>query len=136
MTSTWKNVYIVKLDGRVNKFNNTYHKIIKMKPIDVKPSMYINFNKGNNKEDPKFKVGDNVRISKFKNVFAKCYIWNWHEDSFVIKFKRMCRGDMLLVILIKKKLLEQFAKNNTKNKSKRNLELKKIKRKGNKLYIK
>ena len=131
MTSTWKNVYVVKLDGRVNKFNNTYHKIIKMKPIDVKPSIYINFNKGSNKEDPKFKVGDNVRISKFKNVFAKGYIWNWHEDFFVIKFKRMCRGDMLLVILIKKKLLQQFAKNNSKKQIKKEFRVKKIKRKGN-----
>ena len=72
MTSISKNVYIDKLDDIVNKFNNTY-KTIKMKPVDINPSMYIDFNKGNNMEDPKFKVGDNIRISKYKNLFARGY---------------------------------------------------------------
>ena len=58
-------MYINKLDDIVNKCNNTYHRTIKMKPVDVKPSMYIDFNKENNKEGPKFKVGDHVRISKY-----------------------------------------------------------------------
>ena len=56
-----KNVYIVKLYDIVNKYNNTYHSTIKMKPVDVKSSTYINFNKENNKEDAKFKVDDDVR---------------------------------------------------------------------------
>ena len=56
-----------------------------MKPVDVKSSTYIDFNKQNNKEDPKFEVGDHVRISKYKNIFAKFYTPNWPEDVFVIK---------------------------------------------------
>ena len=65
MTSVSKNVYINRLDGRVNKYNSTYQKTIKMKPVDVKLTMYIDFNKNNNKEVTKFKVRDDVRISKY-----------------------------------------------------------------------
>ena len=83
MTSISKNVYIGKLDDIVNKYNSNYHKAIKMKPVDVKSSIYFGFNKENNKEDPKFKVGDNVRISKYKNIIAKVYIPNWSEEVFV-----------------------------------------------------
>ena len=71
MTSVSKNVYIYKLDDMVNKYDNTYHRTIKMKPVDVNPRIYIDFNEENNKERPKFKVGDHVRISKCKSVFAK-----------------------------------------------------------------
>ena len=85
MTSTSKNVYFDKLDEVVNKYNNIYHRTIKMKPIDVKSSMYINSSKEINDEDPKFKIGDIVRISKNKNIFAKGYVPNWSEDIFVIK---------------------------------------------------
>ena len=63
MTSVSINVYIDKLDEIVNKYNNTYYRPIKMKPIDANPSLYIDFNKENNKEGPIFKVGDHVRIS-------------------------------------------------------------------------
>ena len=72
MTSVSKHVYIDKLDDIVNKYNNTYYRTIKTEPADVKPSMYIEFNKENNKEGPEFKVGDNVRISKYKIIFVKC----------------------------------------------------------------
>ena len=68
-----KNVYIDKLDDIVNKCNNTYHGTIKRKLFDVKPSIYIDFDKQNNKEGPKFKVANHVRISKYKNIFAKSY---------------------------------------------------------------
>ena len=71
MTSVSKNVYIDKLDDIVNKYINTYHSTIEMKPIDVKSSTYIDFDKKNNKKRPKLKVGDNVRISKYKNIFGK-----------------------------------------------------------------
>ena len=64
MTSLSKNMYINKLDDTVNKYYNTCHSTIKMKPVDVKSSIYIEFNKEINKEGPKFKVGDNARISK------------------------------------------------------------------------
>ena len=85
MTSMSKRVYIDKLDDIVNKHNNTYHRVNKRKPVNVKSSTNIDFNKENNKESPKFKIGDNVRISKYKNIFAKGYILNWTEEVFVIK---------------------------------------------------
>ena len=59
-------MYINKLDYRVNKYKNTYHSTIKMKLFDVKSNTYIDFNKENNKEDIKFEVGDNAKISKHK----------------------------------------------------------------------
>ena len=85
MTSISKNVYIDKLDDIVNKYNNTYHSTIKMKPVDVKSSTYIDSSKEINDKDPKFKIGDIVRISKYKNIFAKGYVPNWSEEVFVIK---------------------------------------------------
>ena len=86
MTSILKNLYIDKLDNIVNEYNNTYHATIKMKPIDVKGNTYINIDKElNDNKDNKFKVGDHVRISKYKNIFAKGYTPNWSEEIFVIK---------------------------------------------------
>ena len=76
MTSISKNDYIDKLDDIVNEYNNTYQTTIKMKPIDVKDNTYINTNKETNDKHPKFKVGDRVRISKYKNIFAKGYTPN------------------------------------------------------------
>ena len=70
MTSISKNVYIDKLDDIVDEYNNTYHTTIKMKPIDFKDNTYINTSKEINNKDPKFKVGDRVKISKYKNIFA------------------------------------------------------------------
>ena len=85
MTSRSKNVYIDKLDDIIHKYNNKNHRTIKMKPIDVKDNTYIDFSKEVNDNDPKFKVGDHVRISKYKNIFAKFYTPNWSEEVFVIK---------------------------------------------------
>ena len=79
-----KNVYINKLDDIVNEYNNTYHRTIKMKPVDVEDDTYIDFKKEVNDKDPKFKVGDHVRISKYKNIFAKGYTPNWSGEGFVI----------------------------------------------------
>ena len=56
-----------------------------MKPVDVNSNTYIDFNKENDKEGPKFKVGHHVRISKYKNIFAKGYVLNWSEKAFVIR---------------------------------------------------
>ena len=85
MTSKSKNMYIDKLDDIVNKYNNINHRTIQMKPTDVKDNAYIDFGKEVNDNDPKFKVGDHVRISQYKNVFAKGYTPNWFEEIFVIK---------------------------------------------------
>ena len=86
MTSISKTVCIDKLNDMVNEYNNnTYHRTIKMKPVDVKDNTYTNFKKEVNDKDPKFKVGDHVRISQYKNIFAKGYTPNWSEEVFVIK---------------------------------------------------
>ena len=68
MTSISKNTYIGKLDDIVNEYNNTYHRTIKVKPVDVKDNTYIDSSKEVNDKDPKFKFGDHVRISKYKNI--------------------------------------------------------------------
>ena len=67
-----------------------YHRTIKTRPVDVRSNTYINSSKKMTKtkvndKGPKFKVGDNDRISKYKNIFAKCYVPNWSEEVFVIK---------------------------------------------------
>ena len=82
-------MYIDKLDDIVNNYNNKYHITIKMKPVDVKSSTYLDSDKENNeednKEDPKFEVADHVGISKYKNIFAKSYTPNTSEEVFVVK---------------------------------------------------
>ena len=77
-----KNVYIDKLDDIVNKYNNTYHRTTKMKPVDVKDNPYIDLEKEVNDKDPKFKIVDHIRISKYKNIFAKVYMPNWSKEVF------------------------------------------------------
>ena len=85
MTSVSKNVYFYKLVGIVNNYNNTYHSTIKMKPTNVKSSTCIDFNKENNRENPKSELGDHVIISKYKKFFAKGNTSNYPEKLFVIK---------------------------------------------------
>ena len=79
-----KNLYTDKLDNIANKYNNAYHRIIKMKPIDVIPSTYFVSSKEINYQDPEFKIGD-VKISTYKNVFEKGYLPNRSKEVFVIK---------------------------------------------------
>ena len=73
MTVVSKNVYFDVLDDIVDNYNNTFHRTIKMKPLYVKPGSYAEYNVDSNEKDPKFQVGDHVRISKYKNIFAKGY---------------------------------------------------------------
>ena len=87
MAAISKNVYFDVLNDIVDEYNNTYHKTIKMEPIDVKSGSFSKYNEESNEKDPKFKVGDHVRISKYKNIFAKGYAPNWSEEIFVVKKK-------------------------------------------------
>ena len=122
MTSMSKNVYIDKLDGIVKEYNYTYHTSIKMKPVDVKDNTYIDFKKEINDKNPKFKVCDHVRISKYNNIFAKGYMPNWSEEIFVIKkIKILYHGHMLLMMLMVKNLLVLFMKKNYRVQIKKNL---------------
>ena len=84
MTAISKNVYVDALDDIVNKYNNTVHRTIKMKPIDVIDDSFAEYNEESNKKNPKFKVGDHARISKYKNIFAKGYAPNWSEEVFIV----------------------------------------------------
>ena len=79
-----KNVYIDKLDDIVSEYNNTYHRTIKIRSVDVKDNTYVDSKKEVNDKDPKFKVGEHVRISKYKNIFAKGYTPNWSEEVFIV----------------------------------------------------
>ena len=107
-------MYINKLDDIVNEYNNTHYRTIKMKSVDVKDNTYIDSMQRSNDKDPKFKVGDHVRISKYKNVFAKGYIPNWSEEVFVIKKVKNTipwtyvindlNGDEIIVTLYEKEL--------------------------------
>ena len=83
MTTTGKNVYYDVLDDVINKYNNTKHSTIKMKVIDVKKNKKVYIDEHNEK-DSRFKVGDRVRISKFKNIFAKGYTPNWSKEIFIV----------------------------------------------------
>ena len=93
-----------------------------MKPIDVKDNAYIDFEKEVNEKDPKFKVGDHVRISKYKNIFAKGYKPNWSEEVFVIsKIKNTVLWRYVINDLNGEKLLEHFMKKDYKRLIKKNL---------------
>ena len=143
MTSISKNVYIDKLDDIVNKYNNTYHRTTKMKPADVKDNAYIesielNSNKEVNDKDPKFKVGDHVRISKYKNIFAKGYTPNWSEEVFVIKkVKNTVPWTYVINDLNGEEIIGTFYQKELQKTNQQEFRIEKvIKKKGDKLYVK
>ena len=109
MTAISKNIYFNALDDIVNKYDNTAHRAIKMQPINATSDSYAEYNEDSNKKNPKFKVGDHARISKYKNIFAKGYVPNWSEEVFIV-------NEMV------KKLLEHFIKKNCKRLIKKHLE--------------
>ena len=84
METVSKNVYFNLLDDIANKYENAVHRSIKMKPINVTSNSYAEYNGDSNVTKPKFKVDDRVRISKYKNIFAKGYTQNWSEEVFVV----------------------------------------------------
>ena len=77
-----KHVHIHKWHDIINEYNNTYHSTFKMEPADVKSNKYIKSSKEINDKDPKFKIGDVVIISKYKNIFSKGRVPNCSEESF------------------------------------------------------
>ena len=138
MTSISKNVYIDKLDDIVDEYNNTYHTTIKMEPADVKDNTYINANKESNNKDPKFRVGDHVRISKHKNIFAKGYMPNWSEEVFVIKkVKNTVPWTYVINDLNGEKITGTFYEKELQKTNQEEFRIEKvIRRKGDKLYVK
>ena len=138
MTSISKNVYINELDHIVNKYNNTYHSTIKMKPANVKSNTYIDSGKETNDENPKFEIGHNVRISKYKNVFPKVYILDRSEEVFVI---RKVKNTVLLTHVINnlnwEEIVGTFYEKEMQKANQIGFKIGKVtKRKGDTLYIK
>ena len=109
-----------------------------MKPADVKDNTYVDFKKEANDKDPKFKVGDHVRSSKYKNVFAKGYTRNWSEEVFVVsKIKNTVPWTYVTNDLIGWEIIGTFYEKELPKTSQKELRIEKvIKRKGNKLYVK
>ena len=138
MNSISKNVYIDKLDDIVNEYNNTYHRAIKMKHVDVKDNTYIDFREEVNNKDLKFKIGDHVRISKYKNVFAKGYMPNWSEEVFVVsKIKNTVPWTYVINDLNGEEIIGTFYEKELQKTNQQGFRIEKvIKRKGNKLYVK
>ena len=129
-------MYIDKLDI-VGEYNNTYHRTIKMKPTDVIDNTYIDFKKEVNDKDPKFKVGDYVRISKCKNIFAKGYTPNWSEEVFVIKkVKNTVPWTYVINDLNGEEIIGTFYEKELQKTNQQEFRIEKvIKKKGNKLYV-
>ena len=103
MTLVSNNVYIEKLDDLVYKYDNTDYITIKMKLVDVKSNIFIDSSKEVNDKDPKYKIDGIVRISKYKNIFAKGYTPNWSEEVFMSKkVKNTVPWTYLLMILMRR----------------------------------
>ena len=132
MTSISKNVYIDKLDNIVDEYNNTYHRTVKMKPIDVKDNTYIDFDKEVNDN-----VGDHVRISRYKNIFAKGYTLNWSEEIFVIKeIKNTVPWIYVINDLNNEQIIGTFYENELQRTNQEEFRIEKVIKKGDKLYVK
>ena len=138
MTSVLKNVYIDKLDDIVNKYNNTCHSTIKMKPGDVKPSTYADSSKEINNKCLNLKTGDNIRISKYKRIFTKGYVPNWSKEDFPITNVKNTVPWMYVISDLKgEKILVKSHKIELKKASQKEFRIAKvIKRKGDKLHVK
>ena len=111
MTATGKNVYYDVLDDVVNEYNNTKHNTIKMKPKDVKNDNNRKYIDEYNLKNARFNVGDRVRISKFKNIFAKGYTPNWSREIFIVNEINDTVPYTLLVVFI----IENYKRQNYKN---------------------
>ena len=139
MTAASKKVYIDKLDDIVNEYYNTYHRTIKTKPVDVKDNTYIDamvFHSDD--KDPKFKVGDHVGISKYKNIFAKGYTPNWSEKVFVVsKIKNTVPWTYVINDLNGEEIIGTFYEKELQKTNQQEFRIEKvIKKKGDKLYVK
>ena len=126
------------LDDIVDKYNNTVHRSIKMKPIDITSDSYPEYNEDSNVTKPKFKVGDHVRISKYKNIFAKGYTQNWSEEVFVVsKIKNTVPWTYVVSDLNGEEITGSFYEKELQKTSQEKFRIEKVlKRKGDKLHVK
>ena len=126
------------LDVIVDEYDNTFHKTIKIKPIDIKLDSYSVYNVESNEKDPKFKAGDHVRISKYENIFAKVYTPNWYEEVFAIsKIKNTVPWTYVINDLNGEEIVGTSYERELQKTDQIELRIEKvIKRKGNKLFVK
>ena len=138
MTAVSKNVYFDMLNDIVNKYNNMVHRTTRMKPIDLISDSYAEYNEDFNETKPKPKVGDRVRISKYKNIFAKGYTQNWSEEVFVIsKIKDTVPWTYVIGDLNGEPIVGSFYEKELQKTSQEKFRIEKVlKRKGDKLYVK
>ena len=143
MTVLQQNIYFDVLDDIIDKHNNTVHKTIKAKPIEVTNDYYAEYDEIANKKDPKFIVGDNVRISKYKNIFAKGYTPNWSDEVFVInKIKNTVKIKIKIQTsgisdLNDEEITGSSYENELQKTNQKEFRIEKVlKRKGHKLYVK
>ena len=123
MTAISRNVYLDVLDDIVDIYNNTVHKTIKTKPVDVTDHCCTEYNENSNKKDAKFKVSDHVRLSKHKNIFAKVYAPNWSEEVFVVsKIKNTVLWTYVINDLNGEEITGSFYEKEFKKLVKKNLE--------------
>ena len=138
MTAVSKIVYYDVLDDIVKKYNNTWHSTIKMKPKDVGDNNFTEYVEESNKKNPKFKVGNRVRISKYKNVFVKGYVPNWSEEVFVVnKIKNTVARKYEINDLNGEKIIGSFYEKELQKTNQEEFRIEKvIRRKGDKLCVK
>ena len=138
MTAISKNVYYDALDSIVNTYNNAVQGTIQMKPVDVKDDSYAECNEDSNRKGPKLKVGDHVRISKYKNIFSKGYAPNWSEEIFIVsKFKNTVPWTYVIRDLNGEEIAGSFYEKELQRTNQKEFRIGKIlKRKGDKLYVK
>ena len=131
-------MYIDELDDIIKEYNNTHHRTIKMKPVDAKDSTYIDFKKEVNDKDRKCKVRDNVKISEYKNIFAKRYIPNWSEEDFVIKkVKNTVPWTYIINYLNGEEIIGTFHEKELQKTNQKEFRTEKVlRKKGDKLYVK
>ena len=122
----------------VNKYKNTVHRTIKIKPIDVMGDSYTKSHENFNKKDRKFNVGDHVRISKYENIFAKGYTPDWSEQAFVVsKNKNTVPWTYIVNDLNDEETIGSFYEKEMQKTSQEEFRIEKVlKKKGNKLYVK
>ena len=138
MTVISKNVYFDVLDDIFNKYNNTVQRTIKMKPIDITDDSYAEYNEDFNKKDPRFNVGDHVKISKYKNIFAKGYAPNWLQEAFVVsKIKNAVPWTYVVSDLNGEGITGNFYEKELRKTSQEKFRIEKgLKIKGDKLHVK
>ena len=138
MTAISKNVCFDMLGSIVNKSNNTVHRTIKVKPTDFTSDSYAEYNEDSNEKDPKSKVDDRVRISKYRNIFAKRYTQNWSEEVFIItKIKDTVPLAYVMSALDGESIAGSFYEKELQKIRQAKFRIEKVlKRKGDKLYIK